>query len=221
MIAFFAILERDITLARRAGGDMMSLLVFFIMFGVIVPFAIGPDKILLGQIAPGIVWLAAFLSTLLGLDRLFKTDHEDGSLRAFRQASISLEAIVFAKMIAHWATSILPLIITVPILALMLNMSSDAFWRTLASLLVGAPGLLALGTIGAALTVSLKRGGLIAPILILPLSIPILIFGVSSITADAGPDTQGAAFLLVAGLSLILTALSPFVAALALKLGAD
>lgn len=221
MTAFLAILSRDVKLAQRAGGDVLTLLMFFVMFGVIVPFAIGPDKELLSRIAPGIVWLAAFLSTLLGLDRLFRADHDDGSLRAFRHAEISLETIVFAKMLAHWLTTIIPLILTVPVLAVLLNMSVDTFWRTILALLAGAPGLLALGTIGAALTVSLKRGGLIAPVLILPLAIPILIFGVSAITANAGPDVKTAAMLLLSGLSLILTVLSPFAAALALKLAAD
>jgi len=221
MTAFLAILVRDLKLAQRAGGDILSLLMFFVMFGAIIPIAIGPDKELLSRIAPGVAWLAAFLSTLLGVDRLFKADHEDGSMRGFRHASISLEGIVFAKMLAHWLTTIVPLILTLPLLAIMLNMSSEAFWRTALSLLVGAPGLLSLGTIGAALTVSIKRGGLIAPVLILPLSIPILIFGVSAITTDAGPSAQFAALLLLSGLSLILTALSPFVAALALKLAAD
>lgn len=221
MNAFLALLQRDIRLSARAGGDVMTILLFFVMVGAITPFAIGPDKNVLARLAPGIVWIAAFLSTLLGLDRLFKNDHEDGSLRAFRHAAIPFEAIVFAKMLAHWLTTIVPLILTVPVLAVLLNMDGGTFWRTLLSLLAGAPGLLALGTIGAAVTVALKRGGLIAPVLIVPLSIPVLIFGVSAITANAAPGAQSAALLLLTGLSLILTALAPFAAALALKLAAD
>lgn len=221
MNAFFALLQRDTRLAMRAGGDVLTVLLFFIMVGAITPFAIGPDKDVLATLAPGIVWIAAFLSTLLGLDRLFKADHEDGSLRAFRHAALPFEAIVFAKMVAHWLTTIVPLMLTVPILAVLLNMDLDTLLRTLLSLLAGAPGLLALGTIGAAVTVALKRGGLIAPVLIVPLSIPVLIFGVSAITANAGPNAQSAALLILTGLSLILTVLAPFAAALALKLAAD
>lgn len=221
MNAFFALLQRDTRLAMRSGGDVLTILLFFIMVGAITPFAIGPDKDVLAKLAPGIVWIAAFLSTLLGLDRLFKADHEDGSLRAFRHAALPFEAIVFAKMVAHWVTTIVPLMLTVPVLAVLLNMDLDTLLRTLLSLLAGAPGLLALGTIGAAVTVALKRGGLIAPVLIVPLSIPVLIFGVSAITANAGPNAQSAALLLLTGLSLILTVMAPFAAALALKLAAD
>lgn len=221
MTAFMAILLRDIRLALRAGGDVLTLLLFFVMVGAITPFAIGPDKEVLSRLAPGIVWIAAFLSTLLGIDRLFKADQDDGSLRAFRHAAIAFESIVFAKMVAHWLTTIVPLMLTVPVLAVLLNMDLNTLLRTLLSLLVGAPGLLALGTIGAAVTVSLKRGGLVAPVLIVPLSIPVLIFGVSAITANAGPDAQSAALALLLGLSLILTVIAPFAAGLALRLAAD
>ena len=218
MNSFFAIIRRDIKLATYSFGDMLTLVLFFIMIGVIVPIAIGPDKNLLSKIAPGIVWIAAFLSSLLALDKIFRIDHEDGSLLAMRHGSISFEAIVFGKLIAHWLTTILPLIITSPMLALMLNMDIATFWRTIISLLVGTPALIAFGAVGAAITVSLKRGGLIAPVLILPLSLPILIFGVSAININAGAGTSSAALLILAALSLISMALTPFASALALKL---
>ncbi len=157
----------------------------------------------------------------MSLDRLFKTDLEDGSLQAFRHAALPLEAIVLAKLIAYWLTAILPLILATPILAILLNMNLATFWRTEISLLLGAPALVALGAIGAAVTVSLKRGGLIAPVLIVPLAVPILIFGVSAIATTAGPGASTQALLLLSGLSLAFFALSPFVAALALKLAAD
>lgn len=218
MTAFWAVLMRDLRLSARTLGDTLTLLLFFIMVGVIVPFAIGPDKETLARLAPGIVWIAAFLSTLLAVDRLFRGDHEDGSLLAMRQASISLAAISFAKLIAHWITSAVPLILAVPLMAVMLNMDGITFWRTVLSLLVGTPALTAFGAVGAAITVSLRRGGLIAPVLILPLSVPILIFGVSAIAANAGPGAEGAALLFLGGISLIAVAFAPFAAALALKL---
>lgn len=218
MNAFTAILIRDIRLATRSLGDMLTLILFFTMVGIIMPFAIGPDKTLLARLAPGIVWIAAFLSSLLALDRLFRADHEDGSLKAFRHAAISLPAIIFAKLIAYWLTTALPLIIATPLLAVMLNMDLSTFWRTEFSLLLGTPALAAFGAIGAAITVSLRRGGLITPVLILPLSVPILIFGVSAITANAGPDAETVAQMFLAGISLIAVAFAPFVGALALKL---
>jgi heme exporter protein B len=221
MTAFLAVIARDIRLATRVGGDALTLVLFFVMVGVIVPFAIGPDPATLSRLAPGIIWIAAFLSMLLGLDRLFRADDEDGSLLLFRHAALPLEAIVAAKVIAHWLLTALPLIIASPILAVLLDMGMEAWLKTVASLLLGTPGLVALGTIGAAVTVSLRRGGLIAPVLILPLSIPILIFGTGSI-AEASPEgISAAALLFLAAISLVALALAPFAAALALRLAED
>ena len=165
------------------------------------------------------IWIAAFLSTLLGLDRLFRADHEDGSLLAFRHAAIPMEMIAFVKIVAHWLTTSLPLILATPLLAVMLNLSPDAFWRVILSLVVGTPALTALGAVGAAVTVALRRGGLIAPVLILPLSVPILIFGVGSIDTGSGVAQSALAFL--AGLSLLTLVFAPFAAALALRIAAE
>ena len=217
MTAFGALLARELRLALRGGGDMLTLVLFFVITGAIVPFAVGPDRELLARIAPGVVWIAAFLAMLLGLDRLFRPDHEDGSLILLRQADLPLSAIVAAKLIVHWLVSALPLIIASPLLAVLLAMNIEAFWRTLVSLLLGTPALAAFGAIGAAVTVAIRRGGLIAPILIAPLSIPVLIFGTGSIAA-----TQSAAALLfLAALSLMALALAPFAAALAISSGED
>ncbi len=169
MRAFMAVLQRELLLARRGGGDTLTLVLFFVIVGAIVPFAVGPDTELLGTIAPGVVWIAAFLAMLLGLDRLFRPDAEDGSLILLLQADIPLAAIVAAKVIAHWLLSALPLIIATPILAVLLAMELEIFWRTVISLLLGTPALAAFGAVGAAVTVAIRRGGLIAPILIAPL----------------------------------------------------
>lgn len=217
MTAFGAMLARELKLSLRGGGDLLTLVLFFVIVGAIVPFAVGPDKALLATIAPGVVWIAAFLAMLLGLDRLFRPDHEDGSLILLRQADLPLSAIVAAKLIVHWLVAALPLIIASPILAVLLAMDLDAFWRTVLSLLLGTPALAAFGAIGAAITVAIRRGGLIAPILIAPLSIPVLIFGVGSIAAGQ----SNAAMLFLAALSLMAVALAPFAAALAIRSSED
>lgn len=216
---FIALIGRDLRLATRAGGDALTQVLFFVMVGAIVPFAIGPDRETLSRLAPGIVWIAAFLAMLLGLDRLFRADDEDGSLLLFRHAAAPLELLVAAKVIAHWLLTALPLILASPLLAVLLGMDLTAWRDTLVSLLIGTPGLVALGTIGAAVTVGLRRGGLIAPVLILPLAIPILIFGTGAIAGTAGNGE--AARLLLAATSLVAAVLAPFAAALALRLGED
>ena len=217
MNGFRALIVRDLRLSLRIGGEALTLVLFFVMIGVIVPFAIGPDRVLLARLAPGIVWIAAFLSMLLGLDRLFRADDEDGSLLLFRHAAIPLEAIVAAKVIAHWLLTALPLIVATPVLAILLAMDWDGWWRAVLSLLLGTPALVAFGALGAALTVSLRRGGLLAPVLILPLCIPVLIFGVGAIGAvGAGP-----AMLFLAAISLVVAAFAPFAAALALRVAGD
>ena len=217
MNAFRAMLSRELRLALRGGGDMLTLVLFFVIVGAIVPFAVGPDRVLLARIAPGVVWIAAFLAMLLGLDRLFRPDHEDGSLVLLRRAELPLSAVVAAKLIVHWAVSALPLIVASPYVAMLLAMDMTTIWRTMLSLALGTPALAAFGAVGAAVTVSIRRGGLIGPILIAPLSIPVLIFGTGSITATQ----SGAALLFLAALSLMATALAPFAAALAISSGED
>ncbi len=217
MSAFMAMLQRELRLALRGSGDVLTLVLFFVIVGAIVPFAVGPDQTLLASIAPGIVWISAFLAMLLGLERLFRPDHEDGSLILLRQAELPLSAAIAAKLIAHWLVTALPLLIASPILALLLAMDLSTFWRTLLSLALGTPALTAFGAIGAAVTVPIRRGGLIAPILIAPLSVPVLIFGVGAITSPQ----SSAATLFLAALSLMAVALAPFVAALAIRSAED
>ncbi len=218
MRAFRAVIARDLRLAARNLGDTLTLVLFFIMIGVIVPFAIGPDAELLAELAPGIVWIAAFLSSLLAIDRLFRADHEDGTLLVLRHAAIPLEATAFAKLVAHWLTTALPLIVATPVMAMLFNMDMSLLRGTVVALGVGTPALAAFGAVGAAVTVSLRRGGLIAPVLILPLSVPILIFGSAAIDSGAGPAAERAALMFLGGISLVAVALAPFAAALALKL---
>lgn len=217
MRAFWAVLRRDLQLSLRGGGNVLTLVLFFVIVGALVPFAVGPDQVLLATVAPGIVWIAAFLAMLLGLDRLFGPDHDDGTLVLLRQADLPLSATIAAKVMAHWIVSALPLIVASPFLAMLLAMDVSTFWRTFLSLLVGTPALAAFGAVGAAVTVAIRRGGLVAPILIAPLSIPVLIFGVGAI----GNPQAGAALLFLAALSLMAVALSPFAAALAISSAED
>jgi heme exporter protein B len=204
MSAFLAVIGRELRLAVRAGGEALTLVLFFVMVGVIVPFAIGPDRPQLMRLSTGIVWIAAFLSMLLGLDRLFRADDEDGSLLLFTTSALPLEAIVAAKLIAHWLVTALPLL---------LSMTMEQWTKTVLALLCGTPALTGFGAIGAAVTVGLRRGGLIAPVLILPLAIPVMIFGVGSADPLAG---NGATLFLIA-LSLVVAVFAPFAAALALR----
>jgi heme exporter protein B len=218
MKAMLAIVVRDIRLAARLGGDALTLVLFFVMVGAVVPFAIGPDRVLLAQLAPGIVWIAAFLSMLLGLDRLFRADEDDGSLLLLRHAAVPLEAVVAAKLVAHWLLTALPLIVASPVLAVLLSMDQATWFRTVTALLAGTPALTAFATIGAAVTVSLRRGGLLGPVLILPLCIPVLIFGVAAIGA---PEGSSAAILFLGAISLVSVAFCPFAAALALRVSGE
>lgn len=220
MRAFTAIIGRDLGLGLRQGGDLLTLILFFVIVGVLLPFAVGPDRPLLAQLAPAIIWVAALLAQLLSHDRLFRSDFEDGSLALFRHASLSLDGVVFAKLISHWLLTGLPLVVAMPVLALVLGLSMDGFWLAVATLCLGTPALTAFGAVGAAVTVGLKRGGLVAPVLVLPLSLPVLIFGTGAF--DATRDgASGQALLLLAALSLASMALAPFASALALKISGE
>ncbi|VAW20749.1 ABC transporter involved in cytochrome c biogenesis, CcmB subunit [hydrothermal vent metagenome] len=221
MNGFFAVIVHDLKLALRTGGSTITLLAFYLSIGMIMPIAIGPDKDVLAQLSPAIIWVGALLSLLLGLERLFVADYEDGTLQSMRNATISLEAISFAKLIVHWLTTALPLILATPILAIMLIMDLETFLRMIAALLVGTPALVALGALGAAVAVSLKRGSMIAPILILPMATPVLIFGVSAVQPIAGAGTSASAFLFLGAFSLLSVAFIPFAIALALRSAAE
>ena len=209
---------RDLRLARRIGGGGGMGVVFFLCLVTIVPFAVGPDMNLLSRIGPAILWIAALLSSLLGLDRLFQADEEDGSLDLFRLSPAPLEAIVLVKCLAHWCVTGLPLVLAAPLFGLMLALDGPALGGITLSLLVGTPALTLLGAIGAALTVSLRRGGLLLPILVIPLAIPVLIFGVSAAAAATGGTVPFLTpFLILCALSLASLALAPIAAAAALR----
>ena len=216
--ALAALFWREWRLARRVGGGAAMGVAFFLILVTIVPFAIGPDLNLLARIGPAILWIAALLATLLGLDRLFQADSEDGSLDLLRLADTPLELIVAVKCLAHWAATCLPLVIAAPFFGLMLAMDAASLAGTAAALLAGTPALTFIGAIGAALTAAIQRGGLLSAVLVLPLSIPVLIFGVSaSAAAGGGTVPFWTPFLVLCALSLAAMALAPFAAAAALR----
>jgi heme exporter protein B len=219
---YLSLFQREVTLSLRIGGGAMMAVVFFLIVVTVIPFGVGPDLNLLGRIGPAILWIGALLANLLALDRLFQADHEDGSLDLLLAGRIPLEVAVAIKAVAHWATTGLPLALSAPLFGLMLNVPPDALWAVTLTLVAGTPALTFIGAIGAALTVSLRRGGLLTPILVVPLTVPTLIFGISATGAViSGPLTFGPPFLILCALSLGAIALAPFAAAGALRFARD
>jgi heme exporter protein B len=186
MVAFIALFRRDLALAARIGGGTGVGLVFFLMLVTLMPFAVGPDMALLARIGPAILWIAALLATLIGLDRLFQADDEDGSLDLLRMSPLPLPLIVLAKGLAHWISTGLPLALAAPFLGLLLALEPKALLAVTGTLLVGTPALTFIGAIGAALTAGMRRGGLILSVLVMPLMVPVLIFGISATSAALG-----------------------------------
>ncbi len=213
-----ALLARELRLSLRSGGGAGLGLAFFLIVVLLVPFGVGPVPSLLAQIAPGTLWVAALLATLLSLDRLFQADFEDGTLDILTLSPMPLEGLVAIKAFAHWLTTGLPLIVAAPVLALTLNLPDPAFFWLVTSLAAGTPALNFLGAIGASLTVGIRRGGLLLSLLVLPLYIPTLIFGASAVSAAADGADPMPAFLLLAGITLFTLALTPFAAAAALRM---
>lgn len=218
MSAFVAIVRRDLRLAARIGGGAELGVVFFLTLVAIVPFAIGPDQNLLGRLAPAILWIAALLATLFGLDRLFQADEEEGALDQFLLSETPLELIVLAKCLAHWLTTGLVLSLAAPLFGLMLNLPAGAMLPLVATLLAGTPAVTLIGAVGAAVTVGLRRGGLLMAVLVLPLTVPTLIFGVGAAgAAIVGPQPFGAPFLLLSATSLVALVVCPLAAAAAIR----
>ena len=217
MTEIFALIAREGRLATRAGGGATLALAFFAAVATLVPLGVGSDLVLLARISGGILWVAAVLAALLSLDRLFQSDFEDGSLDVIVLSPLSVESIAAAKIAAHWLTTGLPLTLVSPVLALLFGVEGHAMVVLAFSLLLGTPAVSAIGTIGAALTLSVRRGGLILPLVVLPLLAPVVIFGATSVLAATEALSSGALPLLAA-FSLAATLLSPFAAAAAIRL---
>lgn len=219
MIALFL---RDVKLAVRGGGGALIGVLFFMTVVAVIPFGVGPDLNLLSRIGPAILWIGALLASLLGLDRLFQAERDDGALDLMLMQETPLTVIVLVKCLAHWVATGLPLVLAAPFLGLFMNMEARAIGATLLTLLVGTPAITFIGAVGAAVAVALPRGGLLVSILVLPLAIPVLIFGVSAVTAaveDPAPFLPP--FLILTAITLFFAVIGPVSAALALKHGSD
>jgi heme exporter protein B len=222
MSALVTLLRRDMRIAVRVGGGALMGALFFLIVVVMVPFAVGPDLKLLARIGPAILWLGALLASLLALDRLFAADYEDGSLDLLMTGSTPLELTVAVKAIAHWLTTCLPLVVIAPVLGLLLNIDMRAMGAVALTLLAGTPALTFIGLIGAALSVTLRRGGLLLAVLVLPLTVPVLIFGVSAANAAMTDGVPfGPPFTILCALSLGALVLGPIAAAAALRHGLE
>lgn len=212
-----ALLIRDIRLALRSGGGFGLGLAFFLLVAVLVPLGVGPEPATLARIAPGILWVGALLACLLSLDRIFALDFEDGSLDLLATAPMPLEGTVAMKALAHWISTGLPLALVSPVLAVLLNLPVEGYPWLLVSLLLGTPALSVIGAFGAALTVGLKRGGLLLSLLVLPLYVPTLIFGAETVKRGAVGMEAATPLLLMAGITAGAVALLPFAAAAAIR----
>lgn len=212
------LLARDIRLAFREGGALGTALGFYLIVVAMLPLGLGPDLNLLARIAAGILWIALLLAALLSLPRIFESDHDDGSLEVMTTGPVPLEAVVFIKALAHWVTTGIPLALLAPVLGILLNLDLAAYPLLVATMLAGTPAISFLGSIGAALTLRTRRGGLLLALLVLPLYVPTLIFGISAISAALmGPSGSDAAFLILCAISLASLVLAPLAAAAALR----
>ncbi len=213
-----ALLLRDLRLALRAGGGFGLGLAFFLIVTMLVPFSVGPEATLLRAIAPGVLWLGALLACLLSLDRLLALDLEDGSLELLLTAPLPLEGALAVKALAHWLTTGLPLVLAAPFLGVMLQLAAPGHLWLLVSLALGTPALSVIGMFGAALTVGIKRGGLLLSLLVLPLYVPTLIFGAEVARRGAEGLAVQTPLLMLAGISAGVIALLPFASAAVLRI---
>jgi heme exporter protein B len=221
MNRFFSLVRRDVSLAFRQGSASTMVVMFFILTVTLFPLGVGPEANILQRISSGVLWVAAMLASMLSLDRLFQADFEDGSLDLLTLGSLPLEVTVLAKCLAHWLTTGLPLIIIAPVLGVLLHLEPSGYVTLLITMLLGTPTLSLIGAIGAALTVGVRRGGVLLSLLVIPLYIPVLIFGVGAIDAAIGGLTERPHLLVLAAMLLGSVALCPWAAAAALKLNLE
>ncbi|MDP6883235.1 MAG: heme exporter protein CcmB [Rhodospirillales bacterium] len=213
----FDIMRRDLRLALRQGVDSLMAVVFFVLAVVLFPLGVGPEANILARIAAGVIWVAALLASMLSLERLFQTDYEDGSLELLALAPVALELVVVAKVVAHWLTTGVPLIVAAPVLAVLLDMDAQGFAVLIAALGLGTPTMSLIGSVGAALILGARRGGVLLSLLVLPLFIPVLIFGVAAVDAALGGFAVRPHLMILGGLLIGAVALCPWAAAAALR----
>jgi heme exporter protein B len=219
MTSFWTLVRRDLALALREGSAVGTALGFYLLVVALMPLGLGPDLKLLARIAPGVLWIALLLAALLSLPRMFEADQEDGSLEVMATAPLPLELAAAAKALAHWISTGIPLAVLAPVLGILLNLDLAAYPALVATMLAGTPAISFLGAAGAALTLSARRGGLLLALLVLPLYVPTLIFGISAMSsATLGLDGFEASFLILCAISLASVVLGPLAAAAALRL---
>ena len=219
--AFFSLVRQDLRLALRGGIGSLVAVIFFVIAVSLFPLGFGPESMLLERVAPVVLWVCALLATMLSLGRMFDEDYEDGSLEVIALGPLPLEAVVLAKVLAHWLTTGLPLMCAAPVLALMLNMSVEGFAVLMIALALGTPILSLVGSIGAALTVGLRRGGVLISLLVLPLYVPVLLFGVGAVEGAIFGLGERAHLLILAGGLVIALALTPWASAAALRMALE
>ena len=217
MSAFARLVARDLRLALRQRADAGMVVLFFVLTAALFPLAVGPEPNLLARMAPGIIWVTALLAVLLSLERLFLADYEDGSLELLALAPLPLEATVLAKALAHWLTTGLPLVVAGPLLALLYNMDAAGLPMLVLAMALGSPSLSLIGAVGAALTLGARRGGVLIPLLVLPLNIPVLIFGVAAIDAALAGLSPRPHLLFLGALFLVTLVTAPLAGAAALR----
>jgi heme exporter protein B len=217
MSAVLALMRRDLRLAWRTPGETATVVLFFVLACVLFPLGVGPEPNILARIASGVIWVMALLAGLLSFERLFQLDAEDGSLDLIALSPAPLELLVLGKCAAHWLITGLPLIVVAPLLGVLLNLPGEAFATMLAALALGTPIVSLLGAIGAALTLGARRGGVLLPLLILPLYVPVLIFGVAAVEASVADLSARPHLLLLAAILVISLLLTPFAAAAAIR----
>ena len=217
MSPVLALLRRDIRLALRTPGDSATVVLFFVLACVLFPLGIGPEPNVLARIATGVIWVMALLASLLSFERLFQLDAEDGSLDLIALAPAPLEFLILGKCAAHWLVTGLPLLIVSPILGILLNLPPEAYLTLLAALALGTPTVSLIGAIGAALTLGARRGGVLLPILILPLYVPVLIFGVAAVEASVAGLSPQPHLLLLGGMLALSLPVGPFAGAAAVR----
>ena len=219
--AFALIVKRDLMIAFRHRDDIINPLLFFVIVVSLFPLGVGPESTILSRIAPGIIWVAALLATLLSLDRLFKSDYTDGSLEQMLLSPHPVFILVIAKIFAHWLLTGLPLILIAPLLAVLLHLHESSYGALMLTLFLGTPGLSLLGAIGVALTVGIKKGGVLLSLLVLPLYIPVLIFATSAIDSAAMNLPYNGQLAIIAAIFFASLTLAPFAVSAALKVSTN
>ena len=216
-----ALIQRDLLLAYRRRSELATPLIFFVMVTGLFPLALSPEPALLRTLAPGVVWVAALLAGLIGQESLFKSDYEDGSLEQLLLSPAPLEFVVLLRVFTHWLVTGLPLVILSPLMGLLLNYPAAAMWTLVVSLLLGTPILSFLGAVGAALTVGLRRSGMLLPILILPLAVPVLIFGASTAARAASSEPTAAPLYFLGAMLALAVTLAPYAIAGGLRVSLE